>query len=64
MKNTWATLNINLDHDYAIAAWILSVMPEVKNDVDTRITDKYHEAVERIVERIHPLSCPNKSVDI
>ena len=64
IKSMWANRKVNLDHDYAITAWILSVMPEVRKDVDARISGEHREAVERVIERLHLPPCPNKSVDI
>ena len=60
----WEHRKRNLDHDYAIAGWLLCVMPEVRADVKDRIEGSHREAIERVVERLHLPPCPNKRVNI
>ena len=64
IKTMWANHKVNLDHCYAITAWVLAVVPEVGKDVDARISGKHCEAVEQVIECLHFPPCPNKSVDI
>ena len=60
----WANCKVHLDHDYAITAWIISIMPEARKDVDAPISSEHCEAIERVIGHLHPPPCPNKSVDI
>ena len=42
-----------IEHEYAIAAWALCVMPEVRKDVAARLTGTHRDAIEDVVRRLH-----------
>jgi len=58
----WKHCQAKLDHDCAITAWALSVMPEVRDDCKQRMNGNHRDAIERVVERLHVVPCPNKKV--
>ena len=58
----WKHRQAKLDHDCAITAWALSVMPEVREDCKKRINGNHRNAIERVVERLHVVPCPNEKV--
>ena len=48
----WELRNVKLDHDYAITGWDLSVIPEVRADVEERLTGDHCNAIKRVVSKI------------
>jgi len=48
-----------LEHDFAVCAWSLSVMPEVREDVVQRLDGPRRLMVEDVVRRLHVFPCPN-----
>jgi hypothetical protein len=59
IKIMLANFKINLDHDYMITPWILSIMSEVTKDVDALMT-----AVEWVVECHYLPPFPSKNMDV
>ena len=55
----WEQRKVRIDYDYAITAWILCVMPEVREGVKNTMTGKHCLAVERFIEHLHVPSCLN-----
>ena len=53
-----------LEHDYSIAAWALSVQPEVRADCLARFTGVHRDALERVVRKLHQAPCANESLEI
>jgi hypothetical protein len=63
----WNHRKGKLEHEYAVTAWALCVMEDVRQDVCQRLNDeggKYHVAIERVVKRLHQLPCANTHPDV
>ena len=58
----WEKRKAKLEHDYAIAGWALSVMPEVRADVAARMTGVHRDAIENVIKKLHTAPCPNPKV--
>ena len=57
----WEQRKKKLYHDYSIAGWDLSVIPEVRDDVLDCMAGIYLDAIKRVVTNIHKPPCPKKS---
>lgn len=65
IKFHWDKRRKKLEHDYAIAGWALSVMPEIHADCVVRFNGEHTmEAVERVVRRLHELPMANTNPDV
>ncbi len=51
-----------LEHDYAIAAWSLSLLPERCSDVSKNFDGEKRLIVECIIEKLHHPPCPNPTI--
>ena len=60
----WDKRKSKIEHEYAIAAWALCVMPEVRKDVAARLTGTHRDAIEEVVRRLHLTPCPNTHPNI
>jgi len=60
----WDKRKSKIEHEYAIAAWALCVMPEVRKDVAARLTGTHRDAIEDVVRRLHLTPCPNTHPNI
>ena len=49
----WNNRKLRLEHDFAIAAWSLCIMPEVRVDVADRMEGHHREAIERVITRFY-----------
>lgn len=58
----WNARKSNLEHDFAITAWALCVLPQVRADVKERMIGEHNTAIESIVKKLHVPPCPNKAV--
>ena len=56
----WHRHKEKCEHDYTITGWVLSVSPEVRVDVNTRMTGEHRNAIERLIVRLHSVPCPNE----
>lgn len=55
----WRARKPKLEHDFAVCAWALCVLPEVRADVKDRMTGEHRKAIERVVKKLHVPPCPN-----
>jgi hypothetical protein len=55
----WEKCKQCIEHEYAIAGWALCVMEDVQKDVAQRLTRTHHDAIEKVVIRLHGRPCPN-----
>lgn len=53
MMKAWMKLKRHLETDFALTAWALCVMPEVREDVAARMTGDHHEAIDRIITKLY-----------
>ena len=53
-----------LEHDYSIAGWALSVMPDVYADATARFKGNHRDALERVVRKLHKAPCPNPAIEL
>ena len=49
----WERRNAKLDHDYAITGWALSVIPEVRADVEELLIGDHRNTINRVVLKLH-----------
>jgi hypothetical protein len=59
---TLEPLQKKLEHKYAIAAWALFVMEDVRLDVAQQLNDghgKYCVTIEKVISRLHQTPCAN-----
>ena len=61
LEHIWDKRKKRLEHEYDIAGWALSVSPEVREDVNMRMTSEHHDAIESLLVKLHVLPCPNPS---
>jgi len=59
MVNIWDKRKTRLEHECTIAGWALSVSPEVREDVNKRMTGEHRGAIESLLVKLHSLPCPN-----
>ena len=65
MMSLWLKRKPLLDSDYAMAAWMLCVQPDVMEDVAIRGARADERlAMERVIEKLHYPPCPNKSKEL
>ena len=50
-----------MQHDYAVTAWALFVMPEVRRGVSEHLTGYHRDAMEHIVRKLHESPGANKN---
>ena len=63
----WEQRKSKIEHDYAITGWALSIMSDIRDDVNERINSNnglYQAAIERVVKRLHLPPCPNSDPGI
>jgi hypothetical protein len=63
----WNHRKEKLEHEYAVTAWALCVMEDVRQDVSLRLNHaggKYRGAIETVVTRLHQLPCANPHPDV
>ena len=59
MLQLWNARKEKIEHNFAIAAWSLCVMKEVREDVAARINGSHRKSIERV---IHQIRADRKSV--
>jgi hypothetical protein len=60
----WCKRKTKIEHSYAIAAWALCVMEDVRKDVRLRLKGAERDAIEEVVKHLYLPPCLNKSVDL
>ena len=61
------SLQKRLEHEYAVTAWALCVMADVREDVAQQLNNaggKYRDSIEKVVSRLHQLPCANPHPDV
>ena len=53
MLQLWNTRKENIEHDFAIAAWSLCVMKEVREDVAACVNGLHCEVIERVIRKLY-----------
>jgi hypothetical protein len=53
MFEAWEKRKGKLESDFAITAWALCVLPEVRDDVAIRYTGVHHDAIERTIVKLY-----------
>ncbi len=59
---SWTKRKSQLEHEYAVTGWALSILPEICANVLSDLTGEHHLMMENIVEGLHVPPCPNKQV--
>ncbi len=62
MYTSWYNRSDRLEHEYAITAWALSLVPEIRDDVLERLTGDMREKIETVIVKLHTPPCPNTEV--
>lgn len=60
----WEHRKIKIEHEYAITAWALCVMDDVREDVRARLIGEHRIAMEKVVKRLHLPPCPNQHPEV
>jgi hypothetical protein len=60
----WTRCKTKIEHQSAIAAWVLCVMEDVCKDVKLRLKGVEGNAIEEVVIHLHLPPCPNKRVNL
>ena len=53
MLQLWNARKENIEHDFAIAAWSLCDMKEVREDVSARMNGSHREAIESVIRKLY-----------
>ena len=53
MLQLWNARKENIEHDFAISAWSLCVMKEVREDIAACINGLHREEIERVIRKIY-----------
>ena len=53
MLERWMLQKSKLEHDFAVTAWVLCVMKEVRDDVKERMNGKHCKAIERVILKLY-----------
>ncbi len=60
----WEHRKIKIKHEYAITAWALCVMDDVREDVRLQLRGKHRIVMEKVVKRLHLPPCPNQHPEV
>ena len=60
----WEHRKIKIEHEYAITAWALCVMDDVREDVRVRLIGEHRLAMEKVIKRLHLPPCPNQHPEV
>jgi len=65
VKAAWNKRKARQEHGNAIAGWAISMIPEIREDVNQRMTGEQCNAIECIILCLHAKLCPSptKGVD-
>ncbi len=55
----WNKHKQRIEHEYAISGWALCIIEDVQKDVLEQLTGMHHDAIEKVVSRLHLPPCPN-----
>ena len=53
MFQVWEKRKLKLESDFAITAWALCVLPEVRADVEMRFTGVHHDVIDGTIEKLY-----------
>ena len=53
MLSYWTARKSRIESDFAITAWALCIMPEVRADVAARMNGNHREAIERVIRKLY-----------
>ena len=62
VKQSWMKRKQLLEHDFAIAGWALSILPEIREDVKLNLDGDKRIAIERVIAKLHVVPNPNSEV--
>ncbi len=62
IQDSWTKMKSQLEHEYAVTGWALSVLPEICANVLSDLTGEHLLMIERVVERLDVPPCPNDQV--
>ena len=53
MLQFWNARKEKIEHNFAITAWSLCVMKEVREDVSARMNGSHREAIEHVIRKLY-----------
>ncbi len=59
VKQSWMKRKQLLEHDFAVAGWVPSILPEIRDNVRFDLDNDERMAVERVFAKLH---VPNSKV--
>ncbi len=62
IQDSWSKRKSQLEHEYAVTGWSLSILPEIRLNVSSDLTGEHCLMMENVVERLYVPSCPNEQV--
>lgn len=62
IKHSWTKRKTLLEHDFAVTGWALSILPEIREDVQLNLDGDKRMAIERVITKLHIAPNPNFKV--
>ncbi len=62
IQDSWSRRKSQLEHEFAVTGWALSILPEICLNVSSDLTGEHHLMMENVVERLHVPPCLNDQV--
>ncbi len=60
--NSWRKRSSRLSHNYGVAGYALSVLPEIRAHSKVNLTGEHRILIEEVITRLHSPPCPNSTV--
>ncbi len=62
IKQSWMKRKQLPEHDFAVTCWVLSILPEIGDDVSLNLGGDKRMAIERVITKLHVDPNPNSKV--
>ncbi len=59
IQQSWSKRKHLLEHDFAITGWVLSLLPEIREDVAERMDGNARMAIKQVITKLHAPPNPN-----
>lgn len=59
IQQSWSKRKHGLEHDYALIGWVLSLLPEIHEDIAERLGSETRMVIERFVAKLPVPPNPN-----
>ncbi len=57
IQESWSKRKSQLEHEYPVTVWTLSIFPEICCHVASELTGEHDLMIERVVEQLHVPPC-------